>query len=127
MRSDGSVVVECKTSRSDFFADRKKPHMLDEKWGMGRHRYYLVPHGLVSADEVPAWCGLAYAKARTVELVKEAPRRDIHTLAAVNECMVLASAVRRHVLKVPFIERTGRFETIEARDLRKKREADGHK
>lgn len=109
-----SIVVECKCTRSDFFADRSKPHMRDEKWGMGRRRYYLVPYGLVTAKEVPAWCGLAYAHSRSIEWVKEAPLRDIHALSAVEECTVLASAIRRHVLKVPFTERTGRFETVDA-------------
>jgi len=110
-----SIVVECKVTRADFFSDRQKVHMMDPTWGMGRRRYYLVPTGLVKADEVPAWCGLAYTDGRAVKTVKEAPLRQISASAAMTECSFLASAVRRWSLKVPFDEKRGRFETVEAR------------
>lgn len=108
-----SFVVECKSSRADFFADRSKAHMQDPTWGMGRRRYYLVPDGLVKADEVSAWCGLAYARTRSIKVVKEAPLREISHGSAIAECSILASAIRRHALKIPFVERTGRFETVD--------------
>jgi hypothetical protein len=101
-----SIVVECKTSRADFFADRKKSHMFDATRGMGRMRWYLVPAGLVKPEETPDWCGLAYAKGRGVEVVKYAPIREIDSLAALNECIVLQSCVRRFQLDVPFSVRT---------------------
>ena len=110
-----SIVVECKVSRADFLSDRSKVHMMDPTWGMGRRRYYLVPTDLVKVDEVPTWCGLAYTNGTSVKVVKEAPVREICASAAMTECSFLASAVRRWALKVPFDERRGRFETIEAR------------
>lgn len=114
-----SMVVECKVSRADFFADRTKPHMGSATSGMGRRRYYLVPDGLVVASEVPDWCGLAYARGRSVDIVRPAPMREIDQASAVHECLVLASAIRRHVLSVPFDEKRGRFETLAERDSRR--------
>jgi hypothetical protein len=118
-----SHVVECKVSRGDFFSDRSKPHMRDETSGMGRHRWYLTPPGLVTADETPAWCGLAYAQPRRrIEIVKLAPRRAIDETASLEECRLLAGAIRRHVLGVPWFGQHARFETLDERDERKLRE-----
>jgi hypothetical protein len=59
---DGSVVVECKVSRSDFLADKKKPHR--QSGGIGNWRYYMCPEGLISPDELPEKWGLLYVNAR---------------------------------------------------------------
>lgn len=55
-----STVIECKISRGDFFSDRKKPFRIDSKKGMGDYRYFCVPKGLVSKEEVPENWGLLY-------------------------------------------------------------------
>ncbi len=60
---DGSVMVECKASRADFLADRKKPHR--EGAGMGRWRYYMAPEGVIGQDELPARWGLLVVNARS--------------------------------------------------------------
>lgn len=56
-----TVLVECKTSRADFFADAKKPFRRKPADGLGAFRYFLVPAGLVRPDEIPARWGLIYA------------------------------------------------------------------
>lgn len=53
---DGSIVVECKTSRADFLADRKKAHR--SEGGCGNWRYFMAPEGLISPDELPERWGL---------------------------------------------------------------------
>lgn len=115
-----SILVECKASRSDFLADRRKPGCRDETCGMGRRRYYLVPAGLVRADEVPAWCGLLYCHPRQVTVEREAPCRDAWDRA--QEVALLVSANRRHILGVR-LSPEGRWETIEERDERRRLEA----
>lgn len=55
----GSVVLEIKTSRADFFADRNKPHRQDG-CGMGKWRYYVCPTDLISPNELPCGWGLVY-------------------------------------------------------------------
>lgn len=59
---DGTVVVECKTSRADFLADRKKPHRADG--GVGNWRYFLAPQGLIQPEELPDRWGLVTANGR---------------------------------------------------------------
>lgn len=39
----GTILLEAKTSRSDFLIDRKKPHRLDPATGIGKWRYYISP------------------------------------------------------------------------------------
>lgn len=67
----GSVLVEVKTSRSDFLADRKKPHRISPVEGMGTFRYYMVPEGMVKPSELPERWGLVEVNARKhVKVVK---------------------------------------------------------
>lgn len=61
--NDGSVVVEVKTSRADFLADRSKPHRQPGK-GIGNWRYFLCPEGLIQPDDLPAGWGLLWVNAR---------------------------------------------------------------
>lgn len=42
-----SILIECKTSRSDFHADRDKIFRKNQKLGVGRHRYYMAPRGVL--------------------------------------------------------------------------------
>lgn len=60
---DGSVVVEVKTSRSDFLADRRKPHRHAGK-GIGTWRYFMCPEGLIQPDELPPNWGLLWVNSR---------------------------------------------------------------
>lgn len=57
-RNGTSCLIECKTSRSDFLADRKKRFRKDPSIGMGDWRFYLTPKGLITAFELPAGWGL---------------------------------------------------------------------
>ncbi|TGM19061.1 hypothetical protein EHQ82_10935 [Leptospira selangorensis] len=54
-----SVLIECKTSRADFFADRKK-HFRTQfpEMGMGSHRLYCAPKGMIKIGELPDGWGL---------------------------------------------------------------------
>ncbi|MDO8416550.1 MAG: adenylosuccinate synthase [Agitococcus sp.] len=56
--NEASVLIEVKTSRSDFLADRKKPHRKVPESGMGKYRYYMAPEGLLQAAELPPQWGL---------------------------------------------------------------------
>jgi hypothetical protein len=61
--NNGSVVVEVKVSRSDFLADRRKPHRKAGA-GMGTWRYYMAPAGLLTPDDLPERWGLLEVNAR---------------------------------------------------------------
>ncbi|MEZ9709363.1 hypothetical protein AB4254_11845 [Vibrio breoganii] len=54
----GSVVVEAKVTRSDFKADQRKAHRSGEVLGLGNHRFYIAPEGLIEPSELPKGWGL---------------------------------------------------------------------
>lgn len=63
-----TLLVECKVSRSDFLADRKKPFRAVPARGLGIYRYFMAPRGLLSADEMPPQWGLLEVVGRRVFL-----------------------------------------------------------
>lgn len=52
-----SVLVECKTSRSDFSADKKKVFRKPGADAIGAWRFYLTPPGLLTGLELPKGWG----------------------------------------------------------------------
>jgi hypothetical protein len=60
----GSIVVESKVSRSDFLADRAKPHRNGTVPGMGMYRYYICPEGLIDIADLPDGWGLLWVNKR---------------------------------------------------------------
>lgn len=59
---EGSILVEVKTSRADFFADRQKKFRELPERGLGLYRYYMAPVGMVAVDELPEKWGLIEIK-----------------------------------------------------------------
>lgn len=103
-----SVLVECKVSRSDFLTDHKKQFRRNPEWGMGNHRLYLCPEGLIKPDELPADWGLLYAVGgrKKVEPVI-APRGNCswgsgpfyNRTSDKSEIRLLLSLIRRHKIE----------------------------
>lgn len=97
-----TVVVECKMSRSDFFADRSKPFRVNSALGMGRVRWMFTPKALVKEHECPLGWGLAEVMGLRVRVVRRPEffeRRDMN-----GEMGLLVAAMRRVVhpsLKFP--------------------------
>jgi hypothetical protein len=87
-----SVLVECKISRSDFFADAKKVFRRELQRGMGNFRFYLCPAGLIKAEEVPGPWGLVYAYLSRARQVKKAVFCEAN---AKHERAILLSIARR--------------------------------
>ncbi len=56
-RGTVSIVIECKTSRSDFMADKKKGAAKASK-RLGAFRLYMTPPGLLKPEETPEGWGL---------------------------------------------------------------------
>ena len=71
----GSILIECKASRSDFLADRKKPH---RRYGfsLGDYRYYMSPRNLLKKEEIPDGWGLLEATPHKTFVTKMPTRRE---------------------------------------------------
>jgi len=87
-----SVLIECKVSRSDFLADKKKSFRQLEDWGMGDKRYYAAPKGMLSPDELPEGWGLLEICGRYVREKKLPDNKPAEKRAEVK---MLMSAIRR--------------------------------
>jgi len=101
----GSTVIECKTSRSDFYSDRNKyleyreadhglsfpvsriraaeaealGYKLHQLPSMGDFRFYMCDPGIITVDLVEKVApdhGLLYVGGPRVRVVRPAPRRD---------------------------------------------------
>ena len=51
--NEGSVLVECKTSRADFKKDFSKSFRIEPEQGIGNWRYYMCPTDIIKVDEIP--------------------------------------------------------------------------
>lgn len=49
--SSGSIMIECKVSRSDFLIDKKKPWRQPNQ-GMGNYRLYIAPEGIIKPEDL---------------------------------------------------------------------------
>lgn len=93
-RYGSSYLIECKTSRNDFFADAKKAFRRDVRLGMGNHRYYMTEPNLITIDELPERWGLLYVYPAQVRVIIKPSRFD-HKEIMYAERPILCSALRR--------------------------------
>lgn len=83
-----SVLVECKTSVGDFYADRRKPTRCGAP-AMGRERWYLSQDGLLAGRELPpGWGWLVVRNGRVFRAVHATPSDDLAVLRAELPLMV---------------------------------------
>ncbi len=88
-----STLIECKSSQADFRADRLKPFRRHPAVGVGYHRWFFAPKGLLKPEEMPDGWGLAELRgSRVFKLRKTLPFVDRHLK---HECELLISAVER--------------------------------
>jgi hypothetical protein len=95
-RACHSVVIECKVSRADFVADREKPFRQNQKVAMGCERYYLAPHGLIVAQELPIGWGLLELRGGDIALVHPS-EKDLRAARGFRREMNLLLASLRRV------------------------------
>lgn len=63
-RDGTSILVECKATRADFLADRRKSFRRRPQDGMGSYRFYLCPEGVIKPEDLPERWGLIWATPR---------------------------------------------------------------
>lgn len=96
-----SVVVECKISRADFFADREKSFRRQPELGMGCERLYLTPAALIAKEELPPRWGLLEVKGREVRLAVKPSRLSQRAEAGLMwEMNLLLASLRRVEVRI---------------------------
>jgi len=92
-KSGYSILVECKASRSDLFANAKKPTLEGDR-GVGCARYFMIPKGLASVDDMARFdgYGLLLMDGDRVTVALNANLRETNRH---NEILMLTSALRR--------------------------------
>jgi hypothetical protein len=108
-RSGVSCLIECKTSRSDFLADRKKRFRIDPTKGMGDWRFMLTPKGLITVEELPEGWGLLETDGRRVYKTYGFPPNTMWCESPLVGCKtaelgMMYSALRRMVIRGHFNE-----------------------
>jgi hypothetical protein len=78
--SGGSVLIECKVTRSDFLSDKNKACRKTK--GMGMFRYYMCEESVISKDELPDKWGLIYVTPeKGVKVIKNV--RLVHSIKGI--------------------------------------------
>lgn len=108
-RSGVSCLIECKTSRADFLADRKKRFRVDPLLGMGDWRFMLAPKGLIKVEELPLGWGLLETDGKRVYKTSGFPpntmwRESPYKGCKESELSMMYSALRRMVIRGHFKE-----------------------
>lgn len=91
-RMNQTTLIECKTSRADFLADRNKAFRVQSEMGAGNLRYFLACEGLIQIEELPANWGLLEVRQRKIRKIIEATAQ---TARRETEACLLLSALRR--------------------------------
>jgi len=94
----GSVLIECKLSRSDFLSDARKTVRRNPRAGMGQRRYYLCPPGIIEVKDLPPKWGLLWAVRNEVIVKREARGHPEKNLLA--EVRFLSSMLRRAQIRI---------------------------
>lgn len=106
-RSDSTWLIECKTSRADFFADKKKNFRANPFLGVGDFRFYFAPKGLIKIEELPTLWGLIEVDEKGKCLMAHNPfgignryySWTKHEKSAQNEYYLIYSILRRIQLR----------------------------
>lgn len=94
----GSVVIECKLTRSDFLRDANKSVRKNPRAGMGHRRYYLCPPEMIQVKDLPPKWGLLWAAKREVIVKREARGHPERNLLA--EVTFLSAMLRRAQIRI---------------------------
>jgi hypothetical protein len=95
-----SVLVECKTSRADFLADRDKPFRQKPETGVGCERFYLAAKGLIRMEELaPGW-GLLEVSGPEIEKAKPSAKNQRTPIGFGYEMNLLLASLRRVEVRI---------------------------
>jgi hypothetical protein len=94
----GSVVIECKLTRSDFLRDAAKTVRKKPRTGMGQRRYFLCPSDLIQVKDLPVKWGLLWTTKNQVIVKRESRGYPERNLTA--EVRFLSAMLRRAQIRI---------------------------
>lgn len=94
---EGSILLEAKTSRSDFKADSKKLFRQNPETGIGNWRFYICPTDLIKPNELPPKWGLIYVNEKGNTKIIVDPYKDKSTRRQ-NKFTKFNSEAERYIL-----------------------------
>jgi hypothetical protein len=95
-----SIVIECKISRADFFADSAKPWRTHPEIALGCERYFAAPKAMLRAEEMPEGWGLLEAQGRELKVAKKSKRKLRQPEGLMNEMNLLLASLRRVEVRI---------------------------
>lgn len=95
-----SVVLECKTTRADFLADREKPFRRKPERGVGSERFFLTPPALIKIDELPTGWGLLEYRRGRIELLHPSAKNLRTAMGFRYEMNLLLASLRRVEVRI---------------------------
>ena len=103
-RSGVSILIEVKTSRSDFLADKNKKFRQNPDEGMGDWRIYFCPPEIIQPSDLPGGWGLLWVTDSQVRKMYGIPPNTLWDTPPNqghknNETTMLVSALRRLELR----------------------------
>lgn len=100
-RSDCSILIECKASRSDFLADKNKSFRKEPELGVGDWRFYMSPPSIINVSDLPKGWGLLWAYPKKIQRIHGVPPNTNWYYGRpflgnkTNELKLMYSALRR--------------------------------
>lgn len=118
-----SVVIEVKTSHTDFLADLKKwargAEAAAYDMQAGQYKWYLCPEGIIKPEELPDKWGLLYWDGKCIKRIVPAQRTE-HTDRA--DIIILTSLMRRENFPKKIFNYRGQNTTIKPKNYGKDEE-----
>ena len=92
LNGSSSILIEAKSSRSDFLADKNKYFRKMPEYGVGDERYFFVSDGVIlDTDDVGEW-GIVQCTGKQCRVKKKSGKFESHKR---NEISMLTSMIRR--------------------------------
>lgn len=86
------IVHEVKVRRADLLGELRHPHKSAAYRAMASQCWYVLKAGIAEPDEIPAECGVMFAHAQELEVVRPAPRRALRVAFPVWMALARANA-----------------------------------
>ena len=94
-----STYIECKVTRSDFLADKRKSPRRVPEMQMGNLRYYLCPKNIIQPQDLPVNWGLLWCYPTLIRVITKPVWYNLTEFSTREEYKMLITALKRVRIK----------------------------